>query len=226
LKRFSARDLQNLVTEEWFNMKTFFCALAIAALSGPFVAHADLADHASMKFLSGSWKDNDKQQDGDLFRIDLEKRSYEEEITRGVGRKGDDEIPYPTYCRYRQVGTLTEILPAPQSEIEYYAKYGKSGPQIGITYCIKEVVLLGALKYAKASETAKCPDWAARQNLALKESHDGCISYTRYFNLNGPTKLEDAWFEKHYEKKAPASSSATPYQGTETHRESSKRRAE
>lgn len=99
------------------------------------------------EFLRGTWVQSSRDHEIDVitFSVDFDSNvKIVVDHSRQVGLDGT-EIPYPTVCRYRYTGIVTQFGPPEQHVADHYRSTGREVPNYYFNYSVTKVELLPAL---------------------------------------------------------------------------------
>ncbi len=133
-------------------------------------------------WLGGSEASRYTEKDTVKIGADL---SFVQELSRQVGFEGTN-IPYPTVCRYRQIGTVDSFDRVSNENIEYFRKAGKEDPSYDMGYKVEKVELI-----ASNSNSANCADFVKQKNDAAA---NGGLHYIWSFKDLTDNVLFDTWY--------------------------------
>jgi hypothetical protein len=147
-------------------------------------------------FLLGNWSEASRADERDSFKIENisnpRTTKYTQDGTRQVGGEDTPTYPYPTVCRYRKTGTMTNFSKASNDTIEYFRKNGKEDPNFEFSYKVTKVTLLPALY-----NSPNCKFFIEAMNtLAANED----LSYTEYIRDLTDKVTADPWHNIIFEK--------------------------
>jgi len=136
-------------------------------------------------FLPGSWVQAERYAEIDKVIIGAD-LSIVREMSRQVGQEGT-AIPYPTLCRYKEIGVVDTFERASSEEIRYYRKAGKSvDPSHSLGFAVIKVELVES-----PANFANCPDFIKLQN----ETASGRgLHYTWSYRDLSDNVILDPWY--------------------------------
>lgn len=137
------------------------------------------------QFMVGNWSQAVRYNEKDTVKIGAD-LSFAQELSRQVGREGTN-IPYPTVCRYRQIGTIESFGQVSNETIQYYRDAGKEDPSYDMGYKVEKVELI-----ASDSNSANCADFVKEQNDYA--TSNGGLRYTWTFKDLTDNVLFDTWY--------------------------------
>ena len=142
-------------------MKNILFLASLMVLNSAFAS-------ADPELITGTWQEIDRKGETMIYQFNSDYTMYEE-TTRNI-YKEEGSFPghtYPTVCRYRRIGAVTNFGLPSADVIARHEKTFRRIPKLEIQYTISRVELVNS-----ASNSSTCAEFIKQKNAMLKNRKD------------------------------------------------------